>query len=44
MKKQTIKDIREVLKYDGPIIVDEYNYFDLIVLYNYYLRYKDTEN
>ena len=42
MKKKQVKDIREAIKYDGDIVVDEYNYFSLCILYNNYLRFKDT--
>ena len=31
--KTIIKDIREVIEYDGDIVVNEYNYFNLAVLY-----------
>ena len=41
MKKKQVKDIRVAIKYDGDIVVDEYNYFSLYILYKYYLRFKD---
>ena len=43
MKKIQSKDIREVLKYNGDIVVDEYNYLTLVLLYNDYLKYKDIK-
>ena len=43
MKKIKSKDIREVIEYDGDIVVNEYNYFNLAVLYNNYLKYKDIK-